>query len=720
MRSGLARSFTRHITILALCAAPWLAASSAVTNDMGHQALMPEARHSEISRAVYALSERYHYQQAPLDNDFSSKAFDQFLESLDPNKMYFLVEDIERFEPGRFQLDDSLRTGQVDIAFRMFDIYQQRATQRLNFVLKSLETEPDFSLDEEYEYDRTDASWAESDAELNELWRKRVKNDALSLALAEKPWDEISDILSKRYQRVLTRITQVKPDDVFEIYMNSFTHILDPHSSYMSPRNTEEYRIQMSLSYDGIGASLQLIDDYVTIMNVIPGGPAAIDGTLKQNDRITAVGQEGEEMVDVIGWRLDDVVQLIRGPGGSQVRLDILPADAAPGSRQFVLELIRDKIKLEAQAAKKKIVELARGEKTLRIGVVEVPSFYLDYQALIEGDENYTSTTRDVRRLVEELKAESIDGMVLDLRNNGGGHLREAQSLSGLFIGNGPVVQMRHTNGRIEVLKDSDPEVAYDGPLAVLVNRFSASASEIFAAAIQDYGRGVVVGQQTFGKGSVQNLFSLDRYKRADTPGFGQLTLTIAKYYRVTGGSTQNRGVNPDIELASAIDPEQIGESSQETAMPWDQISPTNFRAGDSALSDELPTLTQRHITRAANDKAYQEFLGEIDAFNEARARKSVSLNLAVRKAERDTRKAEDDEDGTGLSPEVPADLTDSGTDPEVSLAHGQVMLNEETDGDEEEPDVILDEAAQIVVDMIYLESQKPWKARAAKTTVKN
>jgi carboxyl-terminal processing protease len=719
MRSGLARSFTRHITILALCAAPWLAASSAVTNDTAHKALMPEARHSEIARAVYALSERYHYEQAPLDNEFSSKAFDQFLESLDPSKMYFLAEDIERFEPGRFQLDDSLRTGQVDIAFRMFDVYQNRATQRLDFVLKSLETEPDFSLDEEYEYDRTDATWAKNDAELNELWRKRVKNDALSLVLTEKPWDEIRDVLTKRYQRVLTRITQVKPDDVFEIYMNSFTHILDPHSSYMSPRNTEEYRIQMSLSYDGIGASLQLIDDYVTIMNVIPGGPAAIDGTLKQNDRITAVAQEGEEMVDVIGWRLDDVVQLIRGPGGSQVRLDILPADAAPGSTQFVLELTRDKIKLEAQAAQKKLVELPRGDKTLRIGVVEVPSFYLDYQALIEGDENYTSTTRDVRRLVEELKADGIDGLVLDLRNNGGGHLREAQSLSGLFIGNGPVVQMRHTNGRIEVLKDSDPEVAYDGPMAVLVNRFSASASEIFAAAIQDYGRGVVVGQQTFGKGSVQNLFSLDRYKRADSPGFGQLTLTIAKYYRVTGGSTQNRGVNPDIELASAIDPEMIGESSQKTAMPWDQISPTNFKAGDTTLSNELPRLNQSHIARAASDKAYQELLGEIDTFKEARERKSVSLNLDVRKAERDKLKAESGEDTTELSADSPGEPNDSSEDPAVAQAHGQIMPDL-ADTEENEPDVILDEAAQIVIDMINLESQKPWKAQAVKSTVKN
>ncbi len=420
-------------------------------------------------------------------------------------------------------------------------------------------------------------------------------------------------------------------------------------------------------------------------------------------------------LVDVIGWRLDDVVDLIRGPGGTRVNLHVLPAGAAPGSGQFVLELTRDKIKLEAQAAQKKMVEVQRGDRTLRIGVVEVPSFYLDFQALIAGDENYTSTTRDVRRLVEELKAEGMDGLVLDLRNNGGGHLQEAQSLSGLFIGSGPVVQLRHTNGRIEVLNDADPDVAYDGPLAVLVNRFSASASEIFAAAIQDYKRGVVVGQQTYGKGTVQNLFALDRYKRSESPGFGQLTLTIGKYYRVTGGSTQNRGVSPDVELPSAIDTASVGESSQKTAMPWDQINGSPFKPGNAVPDQELPILNERHRERAATDPEFQAMLDEFASFEKARARKTVSLNLAVRKAERDKLNAtsgiSDVDPTTGDSE---ASLADDGVDPSVP-GHGPGMPGDLAD-DTESPDVILGEAQQIVIDMINLQSRSTLNAAAQVT----
>jgi carboxyl-terminal processing protease len=711
MRSAIARSLTQKLAIIALCAAPWITTPASAASE----ALMPEARHSEIARAVYALSERFHYEQAPLDNAFSSKAFDQFLDSLDPSKMYFLASDISLFEPGRYQLDDSLRTGQVDIAFRMFNTYQTRATERMEYVLKLLETEPDFTLNEEFAYDRSDADWAKDLSELDEVWRKRVKNDALSLALTDKPWVEIKDILAKRYQRVVTRITQVKPDDVFEIYMNAFTRTLDPHSSYMSPRNSEEYRIQMSLSYDGIGASLQLIDDYVTIMNVIPGGPAAIDGTLKQNDRITAVGQEDGEMLDVIGWRLDDVVDLIRGPGGTHVRLHILPAGAAPGSEQFTLELTRDKIKLEAQAAQKKMVEVERGGQTLRIGVVDVPSFYLDYQALISGDENYTSTTRDVRRLVKELEAEGMDGLVLDLRNNGGGHLQEAQSLSGLFVGNGPVVQLRHTNGRIEVLKDTDPDVVYTGPVAVLVNRFSASASEIFAAAIQDYKRGVIVGQQTYGKGTVQNLFDLDRYKRSETPGFGQLTLTIGKYYRVTGGSTQNRGVSPDIELPSPIDTDSVGESSQKSAMPWDQINGSTFKPSNAVPDQELQLLNREHEERAAENPAFQAMVKEIDSFREAREQKSVSLNLAVRKAERDKLNSV----AEGLDDELEPDEARASATNAVGASvpvHGQQIPGEipgAADDEKEIEDVLLSETEQILIDMIQQQSRQEQKTAA-------
>ncbi|MDH3946847.1 MAG: S41 family peptidase, partial [Chromatiales bacterium] len=417
--------------------------------------LEPELRHQEIARAVYHLADRFHYGQTAFDDDLSGKILDRYLESLDGNRQYFLASDIASFEAYRKSIDDAVREGEVNPAFDIFDVYRERSRERVKYAISLLDEEPDFTIDEDYVFDRSDMPWAADRAQLDDMWRKRVKNDALGLTLAGKEWDETREILQKRYDRVLTRVNQIKPDDVFEIFMNAYTHTLDPHSSYMSPRNSEEYRIQMSLSYDGIGASLQLQDEHVTIMGIIPGGPAALDGTLKPNDRIIGVGQGPEaEIVDVVGWRLDDVVELIRGPGGSSVRLQILPSGAAPGSEEFALDLTRDKIKLEAQAAQKKTVTIDRDGRDWTIGVVEVPSFYMDYQAMIAGEEDYTSTTRDVRKLIAELEEEGVDGLVMDLRGNGGGHLAEARALSGLFIPDGPVVQLRQSNGRIEVLTD--------------------------------------------------------------------------------------------------------------------------------------------------------------------------------------------------------------------------------------------------------------------------
>jgi carboxyl-terminal processing protease len=387
----------------------------------------------------------------------------------------------------------------------------------------------------------------------------------------------------------------------------------------------------MSLSYDGIGASLQLEDDYVKVMNIIPGGPAQIDGQLKEEDRITAVGEAGSEPVDVIGWRLDDVVQKIRGPGGTRVRLQILPAGAPPGSPEKIIELVRDKIKLEEQAAKKDVLDIPFNGRSYRIGVITVPSFYQDFAARSRGDDDYTSTSRDVTRLIEEFKTDGIDGLVMDLRANGGGHLSEATELSGLFIERGPVVQLRETRGTIQQLDDPSPTAVYGGPLAVLVDRYSASASEIFAAAIQDYDRGIIVGQQTFGKGSVQNLFPLDRLMRGTDNG--QLTLTIGKYYRVTGESTQHRGVIPDIELPSIVDTAVVGESTRDTALPWDRIQPTRFRA-DPTLAEEFEELRTHQQSRAASDPEFSYLLSDIAAIKEIAAQKSVSLNLEGRIAE--------------------------------------------------------------------------------------
>jgi carboxyl-terminal processing protease len=546
--------------------------------------------------------------------------------------MYFTAADVASFNRLRYELDDRTRTGDLQPVFDIFNLFRKRAGERIDGAIALLATEPDYTLNETFEWDRKDLPWPATDSEISEVWRKNVKSDALRLILTGKTWTEAAETLKERYERSYKRITQLTTDDVFETYMNAVAHNMDPHSSYLSPRQSEEYRIQMSLSYDGIGASLQLEDDYVKIINIIPGGPAQIDGQLKPEDRITAVGEGGSEPVDVIGWRLDDVVQKIRGPGGTRVRLQILPAGAAPGSPEKTIELKRDKIKLEEQAAKKELLEIPFNGRNYRIGVINVPSFYQDFAARSRGDDEYTSTSRDVTRLIEEFKAEGgVDGLVMDLRENGGGHLSEATELSGLFIERGPVVQLRETRGTIQELPDPSPTAAYSGPLAVLVNRYSASASEIFAAAIQDYDRGVIVGQQTFGKGSVQNLFPLDRLMRGTDNG--QLTLTIGKYYRVTGESTQHRGVIPDIELPSLVDTETVGESTRDTALPWDRIQPTRFRA-DPTLAGELADLRAHQQARAANDPEFSYLLSDIAAIKEIAAQKSVSLNLEGRVAE--------------------------------------------------------------------------------------
>jgi carboxyl-terminal processing protease len=609
------------------------------TGPVAPAVLETTSRERQVARMVTRFVERAHYSRLTVDDALSDATLKTYLETLDGNRHYFLQSDVAYFARYKNTLDDSLRSGDMEPVFDMFRLYRLRAQQNIGYAISLLEKEPDFSVKEDYVFDREKLPWAETPADLQDLWRRRVKNDALSLILADKTWKETADILRKRYQRVLDRTNELDSDDVFEGFMNSFARTLDPHSSYLSPRQSEEYRIQMSLSYQGIGASLQLDEDFVQVMNVIPGGPAAIDGRLKATDRITAVGQgKSGEMVDVVGWQLDEVVQLIRGPSGSKVRLQILAGDALPGSPETTLELTRNKIKLEEQAAKKQVIPIEQDGTTVKIGVISVPSFYQDYEARNRGEKDYVSTTRDVRRLLGELRKEKIAGLVLDFRGNGGGHLTEATSLTGLFIDRGPVVQVRHTNGMIEVMDDPEPEVAYSGPLVVLVDRFSASASEIFAAAIQDYHRGLVVGQQTFGKGTVQNLYELDQYspsRSSPDPGLGQLTLTMGKFYRVNGGSTQHKGVIPDITLPSAIDSSKIGESSRDRALPWDQIAATRFQASqplDTAISE----LTRFESTKLAGNPDRQYLEADIAATGQLRAQQRVSLNIDERRRERE------------------------------------------------------------------------------------
>ena len=598
-------------------------------------AIEPTDRHRRVARLVAEVMERQHYRQAPLDDKLSSQVFERYLEALDGNRSYLLASDVAEFEKYRDQMDDLIRSADLGPAFRMFGRLQERNRERIAHAIALLGTEPDFTVDEDFRFDRSDEAWPASVAELDELWRKRVKNDVLSLTLAGKSWPEAQEVLRKRYERLLKRVDQVSADDVFETFMNAYSHVYDPHSNYLSPRNSEEYNIAMSLSYEGIGASLQLIDDYVTIVNILPGGPASLSSEVKPNDRITAVGQGADGILtDVVGWRLDDVVQLIRGPVNTVVRLQVLPAGATPGSPERVVVFTRNKVTLEAQAAKKEVHRIRRGDQELSIGVIDVPSFYQDYQARSAGDADYRSTTRDVRRLIGELEQEGVDALVMDLRNNGGGHLTEATSLVGLFIGDGPVVQLRETGGRIEVLDDPEPGAAWEGPLVVLVNRASASASEIFAGAIQDYGRGLVVGQQTYGKGSVQNLYPLDRYALGPKSGFGQLTVTIGKYYRVTGDSTQHRGVTPDIELPSLISTEDVGESTRDSALPWDRIRPATFER-DAGVEGELPLLDRLHHQRAEQDPDLRALVGDRESISRLRSQTTISLNAEKRKAER-------------------------------------------------------------------------------------
>ncbi len=670
-----------------------LFASHSVASTLNVQAdeiLAPEPRHEDIGQLVTQFVQKSHYLHIPVDDDLSSRVMDRYIESIDRNHVYLLASDIEFFEKYRYKLDDIVRNEPLNPVFDMFSIYRTRVRERFQYALTLLEEEPDLTVEEEYQFDRSETPWAKTSAELDEVWRMRVKNDVLNLALAEKPWEDSREVLRKRYARYLKRMDQLKSDDVFETFMNAFAHTLDPHSSYLSPRNSEEYRIMMSLSYVGIGASLQSEDDYVHIVNIIPGGPAAIDGTLEPNDKIIGVAQGVDgEMVDVIGWRLDDVVDLIRGKANTVVRLQIIPAGTLPGNSEKVLQLNRGQVRLEEQAAKSEIVTIPRDGRDWSIGVIEVPSFYRDYRALTNGDKDYASTTKDVKRLIGELEAKGIDGLIIDLRNNGGGHLTEATALSGLFIDNGPVVQLRNANARISRLDDPDPvpRVAYNGPLAVLVNRFSASASEIFAAAIQDYARGVIIGQETFGKGTVQNLYSLDQYLQPeDDEGFGQLTLTIGKYYRVTGESTQHRGVEPDIRLPSAIDSESVGESVRDSALPWDTIATTRFRAGQP-LQNTIESLTANYDERSKEDPNFNYLTQFIEDDRESRSRKSVSLNIEARRAERESQMKRalelENERRAALSLEAIESLED---------------LEED-----DRPDIQLDQAAGIVTDLALL-----------------
>lgn len=690
------------VTLLLLTSSSWLPAS---TPALPPGSLAPSARERMIARQVGSTLEESHFSRTKIDDRMSSRIMDKFLDALDGQRSYLLATDIAEFEPQRMRFDDMIRTGDIEPAYAMFARFQQRNRERIRYAIGLLEREPDFSLDERFEFDREHTPWSKSTAELDDLWRKRVKNDAIALMLAGKTWAETRDMLRTRYERVLKRVDQIKPEEVFETVMNAYARTFDPHSSYFSPRNSEEYKIQMSLNYEGIGASLQLVDEYVTIMNLIEGGPAAVAGTLSVKDRITAVGQgTSGPMTDVVGWRIDDVVQLIRGKGNTVVRLQILPVGAVPGSPEKTLQFTRGKVTLEAQAARKTLKTLKRDGREFKVAVINVPGFYSDYDAARAGDENYRSTTNDVRRLLEEARKEKIDGLVLDLRANGGGFLPEAQSLTGLFIDKGPVVQVAFANGEKEVLDDTVKGTAYDGPLVVLVDRFSASASEIFAGAIQDYHRGVIVGQRTFGKGTVQNLLPMSRW--SSRPVNGQLTVTIGKFYRVTGESTQHRGVEPDVALASPISLKDVGESALDDALPWDRIQSAAFSA-DRSHDVDLTSLVAAENRRQTTDADYRWLVQDIDAITKLRNQKSLSLNLEQRRKERATLEADRlarenaRRSAHGLAPLKASNEKSDDDAAEDAPAPAADKTAADRKSPDALPDVQLDQAVEVVGDLL-------------------
>lgn len=602
--------------------------------------LEPERQHPMVAKLVVKLLEKEHYQKYNVTDSISEKQYDQFLNILDHNKSFFLAADVERFDRFRFQLDDYMNSGNVDPAYYIFNTYVERVDQRVKYVQKCLEKPFDFTLDESYEPDREKLPWAESANELDEIWRKRLKFEALSLKLADKDWESIASTLNKRYINFQKRIEEYSSEDVFQIFMTSLAESFDPHSGYMSPFDSDNFGIRMSLSFQGIGAQLMSEDDYTKVVEIIPGGPAAIGGELKPNDKIVGVGQGDDgELVDVIGMRLDDVVQKIRGPKNTLVRLEVIPADATPGSPTKMIRIVRDEVVLKEREAKSDTVEMNLNGHTAKMGVIKIPSFYADYDSRQQGARDYRSTTNDVRKLIQELKAAGVQGLVIDLRQNTGGFLQEAISLTGLFIKTGPVVQVRRPNGVVEVESDNDAEIEYDGPLVVLVDRFSASASEIFAAAIQDYKRGVVVGAQTFGKGTVQTLVRLNNYLPYYKDKLGQVRVTMAKFYRIAGGSTQHTGVIPDISFPSIYNEMDIGESKEPNALLWDEINTATFEKTKDVVP-YLADLQEKSRNRLLIDSEFNYMLEDIDEFKIEKEKTKISLNENVRRAEREQREA--------------------------------------------------------------------------------
>ncbi len=671
----------------------------------------PTVDQNTAAKLVYGLlsDSRYAYRPRALDDALSADMYKRYLETLDPGKQFFTAADVAGFDVYKLKLDDAIKGGDLSPAYTIFDTYKKRVDERVAYARGLLKQPANFVFDgqDRYDYDRKDAPWPADAAAVDALWKQSVRNDWLRLKLAGKKPEEIGKTLDKRYANLAKSVLDFKGEDVFQAFVNSYANAIDPHTDYLTPKSADNFNMTMSLSLDGIGAQLQKQDDVVAIREVIPGGPAARSNLVKPGDRIVGVGQGDNGAVeDVIGWRIDDVVAKIRGKKGTKVRLDVIPAEAGLDSKPNRIVLVRDKVRLEEQAAKSEIIDIpaAQDAPAKRIGVIKLPGFYQDFEGRRKNANDYASATRDVGKLLTKLRADKVDGVVLDLRNNGGGSLNEAIELTGLFIDRGPVVQVRESGGRVSVEGDSDTGIAWEGPLAVLINRGSASASEIFAGAIQDYGRGLVIGETTFGKGTVQNLVDLDRWPANEGARFGQVKLTIAQFFRVSGGSTQNKGVVPDLAFPVSVDATEFGESTYDNALPWTKIAAVPHTSYGN-FSPLLPKLEQLHSARIGEDKEFQWWSQDVAQFREERAKKSLSLNEAERRAERDRddakrkqRQAERKELGLALDP-----LGDDNDDGLVGNERDIVKDAQREKLAEKRPDPLLRESAAILADAVRL-----------------
>lgn len=666
--------------------------------------LKPSEQQGEAAVWVSRFLTRLHYSARPLDDAMSQAIFTAYLDSLDGDRWFLTQADVEGFARYRKQLDDAIEQQDLSPAFTIYRTYLKRVSERTAHARALLDKGFDFAVDEDFNYNRQNVTWAGDTSELDELWRKRVKNDWLRLKLAGRDDAAIRKTLDRRYKDYQQRVNELDGEDVFRTFLNAYTTAIEPHTNYMSPRDSENFAMQMRLSLEGIGAVLQKVEDYVVVRSLVKGGPADMTGLVKPGDRIVAVGQgetadakDAKPPVDVVGWRTDNVVDLIRGKRDTWVRIEFLPADAGTDGKTQTVAIKRDRVKLEQQAAKSQVIEVEEQGRTFKVGVIDLPAFYSDFAAKARGDANARSSTRDVRELIVKLKQDGVEALVMDLRSNGGGALTEATELTGLFIDEGPVVQVRNGQGRIEVEADTDPGTVWDGPLVVMVSRASASATEIFAGAIQDYGRGLIVGETTFGKGTVQNLVDLDQMANSTEARFGQLKMTIAQYFRVSGSSTQHRGVVPDIRFPQTLSPEEYGESSFDNALPYASIRPASYtklgRPGDL-----VPILTARFEQRSQQDREFQLLTEELAEMETLRSSKTVSLLYTERKAERDRQEARRKERQKLLAAltgkdDADADQLDDGLD-------ASERLPDPEDEENREPDVLMRQASRIAADL--------------------